>query len=123
MKLRKGKVPLGSHLIPQIDKLPSLRSIEKDRNPLIHVRLFSPWGHGAWYVAAADRDTRRISIHADDYIMLVYADLGFPEWGTTSLREIENLRIGPLGLRVEQDEAFEPSRFDDLFPQLAKRKG
>ncbi len=122
MRLRKGELTPGSQLIPQIDKLPSLRAIEKGRNPLIHVRLISPCGRGVWYVAAADKDIDQISAYADDYILIVYADLGDPEWGTASLREIESLRIGPLGLRVEQDRHFEPSRFHDLFPQSARRR-
>lgn len=105
-----------SRLVPEIDTLPTLSSLEEELDPIVHVRLFAPTGRNAvWYVAAASKDARRVSKYEDDYILAVYADLGdsdLAEWGYQSLRELEAIRL-PFLLRIERSVAFKPVRFSE----------
>lgn len=70
------------------------------RNPDVDyvpvVKFFNPLGVGVWLAIwlDADRDT-----------LFGFADLGFPEYGTFSLEELEAIRL-PFGMGIERDLHF-----------------
>lgn len=79
--------------------VPALYSTERDEDPVVHVKLFTPWAAWTWYVAEFDGE--------DVCFGLVH---GFArEWGCFRLSELREIR-GPGGLTVERDMHFEPTR-------------
>ena len=72
------------------------------------VKWFTPDANASWFVAAVDGD--RAWGVAD-------LGLGFPEYGSFSVREIQTL-TGPLGLPVERDKSFEPTPLADILRTL-----
>lgn len=74
-------------------------------DPLVHVLLAHRLG-AAWHVLAG-------SVAADgDWILFVFADLGEPELGYASLRELEEVRVA--GASVERDTSFVPVRLSKV---------
>jgi hypothetical protein len=78
-------------------KLPPLYAVEKQPDPIVQAKFFTPDGHWTWYAIEFDGD--------DTFFGYVVGD--FPELGYFSLSELETTR-GRLGLRVERDRHFEP---------------
>lgn len=78
--------------------LPPLYSQENEKDPMVWVKFFNPYGRGTWLATEFDgRDT---------FFGLV--DLGHPELGYFSLRELQSLR-GPGGAQgIERDAWFKP---------------
>ncbi|EJW11627.1 hypothetical protein A33M_2930 [Rhodovulum sp. PH10] len=74
---------------------------EIDFMPL--VKLFCPWGGGTWLLSEIDPED------ADLAFGLCDLGLGFPELGSVSLSELEEVR-GPGGLRIERDLYFTPDK-------------
>lgn len=67
------------------------------------VKLFMPDGAATWLLAAMDREDWDICWGLCDL------GLGFPELGTVRLSEIQSIR-GALGLPVERDRHFKPTK-------------
>lgn len=67
------------------------------------LKLFCPWGAATWLILEMDPE--------DPDILFGLCDLGqgFPEMGSVSLVELENLR-GPAGLKIERDMFFTPNK-------------
>lgn len=79
------------------NKIPKLYSTEKDEDPIVWVKYFSPYGRGEWYITEFDgRDT-----------MFGWADLGHGELGYISLKELEGAERNGLPL-VERDLSWRP---------------
>jgi hypothetical protein len=59
-------------------------------------KLFCPWGAATWLICEMDPQ--------DNDIVYAICDLGLDcvEYGTVSMRELQNLR-GPFGLKIERD--------------------
>jgi hypothetical protein len=86
-------------------RLPALYATEKDKDPIIQVKFFTPWSNWTWYATEFDGE--------DSFFGLVE---GFEtEWGYFSLSEIEAIR-GPGGLCIERDLYFEPRPVSELSP-------
>ncbi|MBI1826051.1 MAG: DUF2958 domain-containing protein [Planctomycetes bacterium] len=86
-------------------RLPALYATEKEKDPIIQVKFFTPWSNWTWYATEFDGE--------DSFFGLVE---GFEtEWGYFSLSEIEATR-GPGGLRIERDLHFNPTPVSELSP-------
>ena len=85
-------------LTPELRKqLPPLGASERNADPIVLFKFFTPDSNWTWYAIEFDGD--------DIFFGLVD---GFDEeLGTFSLSELESL-TGPLGLHVERDLHFEP---------------
>ena len=68
------------------------------------VKLFNPSGVGTWYLSELDPETN---------IAFGLCDLGDPELGYVSIDELSEVR-GFMGLGIERDLHFQPTKFDDL---------
>jgi hypothetical protein len=88
-------------------RLPQLYAQDGDPHAKAYVKFFTPDGAATWYVSEFDGvDT-----------CFGWADLGLGPGcaglGYFSLSELEALR-GPLGLPVERDRGFRPTRLTTL---------
>ncbi len=85
------------------NRLPKIYTSQNDRNPVIHVKFFTPWSNWTWFVSEFDGKDR--------FFGLVE---GFErEWGYFLLSELESI-CGPGGLRIERDPHFTPCRASEL---------
>jgi len=82
---------------------PPLYATENEDDPLVHAKFFTPDGQWTWYAIEFDGD--------DTFYGFVKGN--FDELGYFSLREIQEVR-GTLGLPVERDRYFEPTRLSAL---------
>lgn len=78
-------------------QLPPLYSGEKNKDPVVQVKYFTPWTNWTWYATEYDGND----------IFFGVVDGLFVEWGYFSLNELEGIR-GPCGLRIERDLYFKP---------------
>lgn len=73
-------------------------------NPMIHFKLFFPWGNWSWYIAQYDPKTG----------MMFGMCHGFEkEWGYSHLPELEKVR-GIGGLGIERELYFKPCRYNEI---------
>lgn len=79
-------------------KLPPLYAAEKEKDPLVIVKFFTPWSNWTWYGTEYDPKERIFF----GYVIGLEKELGY-----FSLDELESLR-GPWGLKVERDKHFDP---------------
>jgi hypothetical protein len=85
-------------------QLPKLRVQEnKGLDAIVYVKFFTPDAHWSWYATEFDGE--------DIFFGFVRGD--YPEFGTFSLSELEQLR-GGLGLPVERDRFFKPTPLREL---------
>jgi hypothetical protein len=107
----KKKTARPVMFLTQKDKknLPPLYSQENEKDPMVWVKLFHPYGSGTWLITEYDgRDTMF------GYVM----GLGHNELGYISLRELMSLK-GPGGAQgIERDRHFKPMPLSQ-----AKRRG
>jgi len=81
--------------------LPPLYSQEKNEDPTIVVKFFTPDANWTWYVTEG-------SEKHGDFIFFGFI-IGFvEEWGYFALSELATAR-GPLGLPIERDLYFTPA--------------
>ena len=86
--------------------LPPLYAQENNRDPVVHLKLFTPDSNWTWYVTEG-------SEQEGDFIFFGYV-IGFErEWGYFALSELEAAR-GPLGLPIERDVHFSPVPFSNI---------
>lgn len=90
----------GLVLLPET-LLPILRAnaATPDGDPLPVVKLFNPVGPGTWLISELDAD-------GDTMFGLCDLDMGCPELGSVSLREITEVTL-PFGLTIEREVHFE----------------
>lgn len=77
------------------------------------VRLFCPWNDAIWLLTELDPENPDIAFGLCDLGM------GFPELGTVSLAELASIE-GPLGLRIQRDESFTPTRRLSTYSYFAR---
>ncbi len=80
-------------------KLPPLYSTEDDDDPVVQAKFFTPDSKGTCYCIEFDGEDLCFGFVVGHY----------PEMGYFSLSELESVR-GPLGLSIERDSGFEPTR-------------
>ncbi len=84
-------------------KLPPLRSCEKESDPMLVCKFFTPDAHWTWYAIEFDgKET-----------FLGWVEGDFNEFGYFRLSDFEAIRIH-WGLVVRWDLDFEPCRFSQL---------
>ena len=94
-------------LIPNdlITAIPNLYTTEDEEDPICHIKLFTPDASWTWYI-------NELSIDDNDtcfgYVVGLESELGY-----FSLSEIETVR-GHLGLPVERDLGFEPTKLSEV---------
>lgn len=81
------------------ERIPALYCTEREDDPLVYARFFTPDASWTWYVLEFDGDD----------LCFGYVVGHYPELGYFSLEEIKSVR-GPLGLPVERDRHFAPTR-------------
>lgn len=86
-------------------KIPPTGSNSNNKDPIIYLKLFCPWGSATWYIAELDSDQD----YAFGYVTGLFED----EWGYVSLKELQAIQ-GPYGLYIERDKWFTPTRFSEL---------
>ena len=79
-------------------KLKSNPRDNADNKPWL--KLFNPAGVGTWLISEYDESTG---------LMFGLCDLGYPELGYVSLKELEDLKL-PFGLKIERDTSWNPDK-------------
>lgn len=80
------------------------------------VKLFTPDAGCTWLLTEADPDNPDVCFGLCDLGM------GFPELGSVSVAELESVR-GKLGLPVERDLHFSPTKTISAYAEEARREG
>lgn len=80
------------------------------------VKLFYPAGAATWLLTELDPEDPDIAVGLCDLGM------GFPEFGSVRLSELESVR-GPLGLGIERDLHWRPKGPISLYIDLARIAG
>jgi hypothetical protein len=96
-------------------RLPRLYAQENNRNPIVHVKYFTPDSNWTWYATEGEAE-------ADDFIFFGYV-FGFEEeWGYFSLKELESVR-GSFRLPIERDLYFKPAPMDEVIALHRSERG
>ncbi|MEZ5935219.1 MAG: DUF2958 domain-containing protein [Alphaproteobacteria bacterium] len=98
----------------QMQKSASERDQACDFKPV--VKLFTPDAGAIWLLSEIDPDDRDIAFGLCDL------GLGFPELGTVSLKELQEVR-GKLGLPVERDRHWKADRTISEYANDARHHG
>jgi len=99
---------------PQFIKLLNNGSSQDNDKPV--VKLFMPDAPCTWLLTSIDPENTDIAYGIGDL------GVGFPEFGPVSLAELTQLR-GALGLPIERDRHFKPSKTTKQYLQEAEREG
>src|SRR5205823_3192954 len=85
--------------------------------PIVWAKLFTP--DASWYlfVAAYDRQPRRIHCYA-----ILNYDLQVAEWGWQYLDDLEAFR-GPMRLPMERDTSFTPKTLEEALKEFKQERG
>jgi hypothetical protein len=86
--------------------LPPLYSQEKNKDPVVRMKFFTPDSNWTWYVTEG-------SEQEGDFIFFGYVFGLDEEWGYFSLVELMAAR-GPFNLAVERDLYFKPAPFREV---------
>lgn len=74
------------------------------RDPMLYVKLFTPWTNWTWWIAQYDPETQECFGLCEGFER---------EWGYFSLAELSEIR-GFAGLKIERDLHFTPCKFSEL---------
>lgn len=88
-------------LIPKelLATLPNLYDTENTKDPICHIKLFTPDSNWTWYINEVSKE---------DFTCFGYVVGHSSELGYFNLTELESIR-GPLGLKIERDTSFTPT--------------
>ena len=91
-----------STLIPKeiLNNIPNLYETEDEKDPLCHIKLFTPDANFIWYI---------IESSIDEDICYCYTVGIESELGYISLMELKIIR-GSLNLPIEMDLSFKPTK-------------
>jgi hypothetical protein len=95
-----------SKLIPKeiLQTIPPLYVTEDTKDPVAHVKLFTPDSNWSWYITEYSQDDKQCFGLVDGHEQ---------ELGYFSLNELEELS-GPMGLAVERDIHFQPTKLSEI---------
>jgi Protein of unknown function (DUF2958) len=96
-------------------KLPPLYSQEKNKDPVVYCKFFTPWSSWTWFVTEGEADE-------EDFRFFGYVCGLEEEWGYFVLSELESVR-GPAGLAIERDAHFTPGPFSDVISRYWRERG
>jgi hypothetical protein len=85
----------------------------KGGDAIAYAKFFTPWGSWSWYATEMDPTEGR-------FFGLV--DGQFRELGYFILAELENV-TGPLGLHIERDLHWKPTKLRDIAPEMFREDG
>ena len=96
-----------SKLIPQtlLSDIPDLYETEGVTNPICHVKLFTPDSNWTWYIIEFSKEDASTCF---GYVQGMESELGY-----FTLEELESVH-GSLGLAIERDKFFGPTRFSEV---------
>ena len=80
-----------------------------DMEQMVVARYFNPTGNGTWYLMNMDED--------EDYCWGI-VDLFAIEMGSFSMKELQSLKLPPLGLGIERDTSFKSIKASELWKEL-----
>ena len=91
-------------LIPQtlLSDIPDLYATQGQTDPICYVKLFTPDSSWTWYIIEFSKSDRNTCY---GYVQGLENELGY-----FTLEELESVH-GSLGLSIERDLQFEPTRF------------
>lgn len=89
-------------LITKTANVPAIGSTENDKDPMVRVKLFTPWSGWTWLITEYDPADKLAFGFAYNA-----ADPDGAELGYISIDELESIK-GPFGLRIERDIHFDP---------------
>lgn len=79
---------------------------EHVEDPLVIAKFFNPFGSSTWYATEYD---------PTDKIFFGYVTgLGFDEWSSFSLIELESVRVTQFKLPLERDKWFDEQPFSQI---------
>ncbi len=81
------------------ETIPARGTTEHARDPLLHVKLFTPDAGWRWYIVEYDAKQR---------VALAYIPAAVDTWDELSLDSLTTMR-GPMGLAVERDLFWLPT--------------
>jgi len=96
-------------------RLPGLYSQEGNRDPIVHLKFFTPDSNWTWFVTEGSED-------GEDFRFFGYVIGLEEEWGYFMLSELESVR-GPLGLAIERDLYFRPAPFGEVIKKYHAERG
>jgi len=88
----------------------------EDFDPKPVVKLFTPDGTCTWLLSELDPEDPDIAFGLCDL------GLGFPELGSVRISELQRVR-GALGLPIERDHSFRPTRTIGDYADAARKAG
>jgi hypothetical protein len=88
------------------EQLPPLYAQEKEKDPMVYAKFFTPWTGWTWYVTEGSQEE-------SDFIFFGYVIGLAKEWGYFSLNELQSVR-GPGGLTIERDLYFSSKRRSEI---------
>ena len=96
-----------SKLIPQslLGDIPDLYETEENNDPLCHIKLFTPDANFTWYIIELSKNDTNTCY---GYVQGLENELGY-----FTLEELESIH-GPLGLAIERDLSFTPTRLSKI---------
>ena len=97
--MAKKLVPLSV-----LKSIPLLYATEDTKDPVAHVKLFTPDSNFTWYLTEFDPQNKQCFGLVDGHEQ---------ELGYFSLTELEEL-TGPMGLPVERDLHFSPTKLSQI---------
>ena len=93
------------------NKIPKLYSQEKIKDPIVHVKFFTPWSDWTWYATEGEPDIYEGK--EVDFRFFGFVEGDFPEWGYFCLNELASVK-NQFGLKIERDKWFEPQLFSNI---------
>ena len=87
-------------------KLPPLYAQEKEKDPTVYVKFFTPDSNWTWYATEGEQQN-------GDFIFFGYVIGQEREWGYFSLNELSSA-YGPWGLPIERNLYFYPKRMSEI---------
>ena len=78
-----------------------LYSTEENAEKKIICKFFNPYGSGTWYVFEGERQEN------GDWLFFGLVELHDKELGYFTLSQLENVRIGWFGGKIERDKYFD----------------
>lgn len=85
-------------------KIPETMETEGELDPMVWVKLFTPWAGWTWYIIEYDPEDKSCFGYVKGYEN---------ELGTFNLAELEQLE-GPMGLKIERDIHFKPCKLSEV---------
>ncbi|PIE84983.1 hypothetical protein CSA08_04355 [Candidatus Gracilibacteria bacterium] len=88
------------------EKIPKLYETQNipSNDKIVYVKYFTPDTNRTWY---------GVEYSKEDKLFFGYVKGLYPEWGYFSLIELSEIK-SPLGLTVERDIHFKPTKFKDI---------